>query len=460
MANNAYSNPQRIVNREFDVFAKANQQMNAQRERTFENIRRQMAAHRKNQQIVYERGLRDKNNFSDRISNFSSGDDKFNVNIRNFWNSQVDEYFKIKNGIASGDIDSTRGKQALDTINKQVNTYKMVAPEILMLAKDLKEKQNIKPGMPGAISSTTNSEMQEVLLSIADGGDTNIISRDGKLFLFNPKNNTENAANINIEELLKMQANGNVIKTIPDNSEFDTKIVDNYLHPENLKSPYVTYEYEPKPGHIENQDLYRYITPDKINLLKSSMNKSNAFSKVVEDNESMSILWADVYNDYEGIDINMKDTEWGVFPSTFSLEQGESFLKLQKEEARKLMIKKSVDDRIKNLNLTERKYLKTEQKPKNQRTPYTNQTLESRKDDIGNIIKASSAIKTDQEFLTQLNKLEGKEIYQIKNGKIVDKSGDALIYDFTDPKSLSFLLGEAAGIEKRVMAVALLPKSK
>jgi len=190
------------------------------------------------------------------------------------------------------------------------------------------------------------------------------------------------------------------------------------------------------------------------------MNKSNAFSKVVEDNESMSILWADVYNDYEGIDINMKDTEWGVFPSTFTVEQGESFLKLQKEEARKLMIKKSVDDRIKNLNLTERKYLKTEQKPKNQRTPYTNQTLESRKDDIGNIIKASSAIKTDQEFLTQLNKLEGKEIYEMKNGKIVDKSGDALIYDFTDPKSLSFLLGEAAGIEKRVMAVALLPKSK
>ena len=95
MADNAYTNPQRIINNEFEIFSKANQKMNMQRERTFEIMRRQMAASRKNQQIVYERGLREKNNFTNRISEFSTGDDEFNVNIRNFWNDQVDEYFKI-----------------------------------------------------------------------------------------------------------------------------------------------------------------------------------------------------------------------------------------------------------------------------------------------------------------------------------------------------------------------------
>tara|TARA_R100000541_G_scaffold18149_1_gene27915 strand:- start:6778 stop:8160 length:1383 start_codon:yes stop_codon:yes gene_type:complete len=460
MADNAYSNPQRIINNEFEIFSKANQKMNMQRERTFEIMRRTMAANKRNQQIIYERGLREKNNFNNRISEFSTGDDEFNVNIRNFWNDQVDEYFKIKNGISAGEIDATKGRQALDLINKQVNTYKMVAPEILMLAKDLKDKQTIKPGKPGAISSTTNSEMQEVLLSIANGKNTNIVAKDGKLFLFNPANGDEKGAMINIDELLKMQASGNVIKTVPDDTELNSKIVDNYLHPDNLKSAYVTYEYEDNPDDIENQDVFRYITAEKRTSLENSMYKGNAFSKVVEDNESMSILWADVYNDAEGIDLVYKDSEWGDIPDSLDLEQGEIWLKKQKEEARKLMIKKSVDDRIKALNLSERKYLKTQQKPKNQRTPYTNQTLESRGDEIDNIIKASSVIKSDQEFLTQLNKLEGKEIYTIKNGKIVDKSGDALIYDFKDPKSLSFLLGEAAGIEKRVMAVALLPKSK
>lgn len=138
------------------------------------------------------------------------------------------------------------------------------------------------------------------------------------------------------------------------------------------------------------------------------MYKGNAFSKVVEDDESMSILWADVYNEAEGIDDLYKDSEWGNVPNSFTSEQGQAWLKGQKDQARKLMIKKSVDDRIKALNLSERKYLKTQQKPKNQRTPYTNQTLESRGDDIDNIIQASKAIQSDDEFLTQLNKLEGK----------------------------------------------------
>lgn len=458
MADNAYTNPQRIINNEFEIFSKANQKMNMQRERTFEIMRRQMAASRKNQQIVYERGLREKNNFTNRISEFSTGDDEFNVNIRNFWNDQVDEYFKIKNGISTGEIDPTKGKQALDMINKQVNTYKMVAPEILMLAKDLNDKKTIKPGEPGAISSTTNSEMQEVLLSVANGKNTNIVAKNGKLFLFNPPNGDEKGAMINIDELLKMQANGNVIKTVPDHTELNSKIVDNYLHPDNLKSAYVTYEYEDNPDDIENQDVFRFITPQKRTSLENSMYKGNAFSKVVEDDESMSILWADVYNEAEGIDDLYKDSEWGNVPNSFTSEQGQAWLKGQKDQARKLMIKKSVDDRIKALNLSERKYLKTQQKPKNQRTPYTNQTLESRGDDIDNIIQASKAIQSDDEFLTQLNKLEGKETYKIKNGKIVDERGNALIYDFDDPKSLSFLLGEAAGIEKRVMAVALLPK--
>ena len=452
MADNAYTNPQRIINNEFEIFSKANQKMNMQRERTFEIMRRKMTANRKNQQIVYERGLREKNNFTNRISEFSTGDDEFNVNIRNFWNDQVDEYFKIKNGISTGEIDPTKGKQALDMINKQVNTYKMVAPEILMLAKDLKDKQTIEPGKPGAISSTTNSEMQEVLLSVANGKNTNIVAKNGKLFLFNPPNGDEKGAMINIDELLKMQANGNVIKTVPDDTELNSKIVDNYLHPDNLKSAYVTYEYE------ENQDVFRFITPEKRTSLENSMYRGNAFSKVVEDDESMSILWADVYNGAEGVDDLYKDSEWGDIPDSLTLEEGQTWLKGQKDQARKLMIKKSVDDRIKALNLSERKYLKTQQKPKNQRTPYTNQTLESRGGDIENIIQASSVIKSDDEFLTQLNKLEGKEIYKIKNGKIVDERGNALIYDFKDPKSLSFLLGEAAGIEKRVMAVALLPK--
>lgn len=458
MADNAYTNPQRIINNEFEIFSKANQKMNMQRERTFEIMRRQMAASRKNQQIVYERGLREKNNFTNRISEFSTGDDEFNVNIRNFWNDQVDEYFKIKNGISTGEIDPTKGKQALDMINKQVNTYKMVAPEILMLAKDLNDKKTIKPGEPGAISSTTNSEMQQVLLSVANGKNTNIVAKNGKLFLFNPPNGDEKGAMINIDELLKMQANGNVIKTVPDHTELNSKIVDNYLHPDNLKSAYVTYEYEDNPDDIENQDVFRFITPQKRTSLENSMYKGNAFSKVVEDDESMSILWADVYNEAEGIDDLYKDSEWGNVPNSFTSEQGQAWLKGQKDQARKLMIKKSVDDRIKALNLSERKYLKTQQKPKNQRTPYTNQTLESRGGDIENIIQASSVIKSNDEFLTQLNKLEGKEIYKIKNGKIVDERGNALIYDFNDPKSLSFLLGEAAGIEKRVMAVALLPK--
>jgi hypothetical protein len=33
-----------------------------------------------------------------------------------------------------------------------------------------------------------------------------------------------------------------------------------------------------------------------------------------------------------------------------------------------------------------------------------------------------------------------------------------LVFDFNDKRSIAYLLGEAAGIEKSVMAAALLPK--
>ena len=481
---NAYSNPQRVVNDQFEIFRKARIQQQQMFQSTLANIQRKNVQKKKAQQYRYQQNIIAKDKMENSVSGFSdTGFDVFDNNIRRFWDSKVDDYFEIKNGISTGEIDSVRGKAALEKINKQMMLYKSAVEPVLKLATAYNDAISIEAGQAGSVSCVTDQDLQNILAGIAQGGDVNLVDRNGELFLYMPGDTPESGSSVQISDLLKLEANGKALTLTPKMDELYNKSVDHVLKPDNMNSPYFTVTFEENEKDPGNEDVFKTMSADQKMALKYDMNRMGIYSETVDNETIMNPLWADVYNDrsrienlpndfktinFEGqvFDINdFIETDWQVVPEEIrnkypDADQQRKWLGAQKKLARHLMVDKSVDDRIKAMgydNPDVRKYVQTKQKQKQQATPYTLQTMESRAEDIDKIKTLSQNLNDNKSFVNSLNQLAGKQVYKERNGNIL-LNGQKLVFDFDDKKMIATLLAEAAGIDRRVINYALLPK--
>ena len=507
MANNAYSNPQRVI----DNSLKAYQQMSKSSLNIFQNslqsMQKAVVEKRKVQQQLYERDKKIELSKEKTLNSLTStGSGAFDYNMRNFWNGKIDDFYEIKNGMQTGEINKQDGQKALTKLEQQLQLWKSSQMDILALAKQVVDTNSKYSAMqPNGISSVTNQGIQEVLTDLANEGNIGMTSdENGDMFLVSLNNNGSikdlgegiGPAAVNVKNLIKLQQNQSAIITVPDTKKIDNKVVDGFLNPNNTNSAYVTFENEDTPEDKDpeklNQDVYRSITPDKISALKDQMYDAGAFKENVKDNKLMTPLWADVYSnqltkDYkevnnnaitqiiaknketieleDGIDTLEKDylsktinslanTEWGQIPSDWEGTSDE-WQDVQQEVAKVLMINRSVDNRVNELGLKNRKYVKTEKKPK-QGTGYVRNTYDVRKEDIQTISSAANNIKTNEDLLRELNKAARETAYEIKDGEIHRKGGNKLIYDLGNIKDLNMLIGKAAGIGEHVISYSLL----
>ncbi len=511
MADNAYSNPQRVI----DNSLKAYQQMSKSSLNIFQNslesMQKAVVEKREMQQVLYERDKKIELSKEKTLNSLTStGSGAFDYNMRNFWNGKIDDFYEIKNGMQTGEIDKQDGQRALTKLEQQLGLWKNSQMDILALAKQLVDTNGKYSAMqPNGVSSVTNQGIQEVLTDLANEGNVGMTSdENGDMFLVSLNDDGTirdlgegiGPAAVNVKNLIKLQQSQSAIITVPDTKKIDNKIVDGFLNPNNINSAYVTFDNENTPVEKDpeqlNQDVYRMITPQKVSALKDQMYAAGAFKENVKDNKLMLPLWQDVYNkqltkDYKEVNnnaitqiiaakkslINLDDgidnlekaflsktinslanTEWGQIPSDWT-GTADEWQDIQQEVAQVLMINRSVDNRVAELGLSERKYVKTEKKPK-QATGYVRQTYDLRKDDIEIINAAAEEINDNATLLKALNNAARSEAYEIKNGEIYKKGGDKLIYDFGDKKSLKMIIGKAGGISDNVMAYSLLPSNK
>ena len=511
MADNAYSNPQRVTDNSLRAYQKMSQSSALSMRSTIESMQRAVVNKRKAQQQLYNREQAIVANKEKTLNSLTStGTDAFDVNMRGFWNDKIDQYYKIKNGMNLGKIDKRKGQAALTKLNQQLQLWKASQMDILALARQLKDTNNkYEAGTANGISSVTNQGIQQVLMDLADGGNVTMTSdSNGDMYLVSVDENGKikdmgedlGQAAINVKNLIQMQQQKNALITVPDTKKYDNKIVDGFLRPDNMQSPYVDFTYESTntkqdPEQL-NRDVYRSIDDTKIAALKTNMYDANAYSENVKDDNYMTPLWQDIYSkmlDPKDLSVNneavkdiiasklpsvnasdgyddaekkflldqiqlLANTKWGEVPSSYS-NKPKVWKEMQQQAAQVLMIDKSVNNRIDQLNLKERKYVKTEQKPK-QGTAYTRDKYELRKNDISLIIKAGEAVKDQNSFLAALNNAAKKELYIIKNGEIYDKRGNTkLIYDLKNDRDIINHIGNAAGISTDVMTYALLPQN-
>ena len=233
-----------------------------------------------------------------------TGYGSFDKSMNEFFDSQTEKYFKIKQGIKDGTVPQMEGNRALSYLNNQVTQFKDAVVPIMAQTKALAEALKIPPGQPGAISSRVPTAQQEVLLELQQGGNVKLVDNDGELVLFRPGGDGKEPAMVNVNELLQLENSGiKYFETVPDLSESLKSVYDNTV----------------KPGGKDNADLVTFdtkivgdqeittksMTTEQRQKAAQSMVKSNQFKGILDDDTRMKSVWADMMN---------KDTDWMVFP--------------------------------------------------------------------------------------------------------------------------------------------------
>lgn len=330
----AYSNPQGRTNVQFADFM-AGQKSVAQvmDEGTAALIANNKLERARQEQLFAEQNTEQRAMYDKVAGIKETGYGTFDQNMNDFFDDQVENYFKIKKGIKDGSIPQQEGNRHLSYLNQQVVGFRDAIVPIMAQTKALQEALKIPPGQPGSISSRVPTAQQEVLLALSQGGDVKLVDDNGQLCLFKPGEDGKEAAMINVNELLQLENSGKkYFKTVPDISE-------------SLKG---VYNNTVKPGGKDNADLVmfetkrigdqeatvKFMTPEQRTKAAESMVASNQFKGILDDEDRMQSIWADMMG---------KDTDWMDVEGA-TAEETEANIKKQRDEAARWMANKSIED--------------------------------------------------------------------------------------------------------------------
>jgi hypothetical protein len=331
----AYANPQQQTNSQFENYIKKQPSIAADMDQGLANIVAKNALERAEQERLFATQNAEQKTMFDKIAGIKeTGYGTFDQNMNDFFGNQSENYFKIKKGIKDGSISQMEGNRHLAYLNQQVSTFKESVVPIMAQAKRLQESLKIPPGQPGSISSRVPTAQQEVLLALTQGGDVKLVDDNGQLCLFKPGSNGSDDAMINVNELLQLESNGiEYFKTVPDVSESLKGVYDNTV----------------KPGGKDNADLVMFntkivgdqevttksMTTDQRQKAATSMVKSNQFKGILDDEDRMESIWADVMG---------KDTDWMTFPPNATASEIQASTKQQRDEAALFLANKAIED--------------------------------------------------------------------------------------------------------------------
>ncbi len=331
----AYENPQLIVNQQFDSYINRAPNVAQEMDQMVASIVANNRIERAKQERLFAEQNKEQLARFDKVAGIKeTGYGTFDQNMNNFFDAQTEKYFKIKQGIKDGTVSQMEGNRALSYLNNQVTQFRDAVVPIMAQTKRLAEALKIPPGQPGAISSRVPTAQQEVLLELQQGGNVNLVDNNGELVLFRPAGDGKEAAMVNVNELLQLENSGiEYFQTVPDLSESLKTVYDNTV----------------KPGGKDNADLVTFdtkivgdqevttksMTTEQRQKAAQSMVKSNQFKGILDDEERMKSVWADMMN---------KDTDWMVFPPNATAEQIKAETQKQRDEAALFLANKALED--------------------------------------------------------------------------------------------------------------------
>lgn len=320
----SYANPQIAVNRSFEMMAQQRRSSSATFQQLGKSIGEGIRAQKESQKKMQD----DLNKFQqtqfDRVADITEiGKSGFDANTNNYFQSQIDNYIQIKNGIESGDINRVTGSKALAEINQRVAKYQQAAPIVIAEAQRILEAMKKADGTPGAMYSQVPTDQQQMLIDLAgqsksNGSNIHIVDLPtGGLALYNP----DNKAMINLDELINMEASGKeYFREVPDIKE-DLATAANAIIGEKGSRVDGTVDIQTRDEGGRTITTESMTTEQYDRAINNIMN-SGGLGALINDDD-MDIIWNDVLG---------HDESWNA--------QDENKVKLAKSE----LAKKALED--------------------------------------------------------------------------------------------------------------------
>lgn len=291
----SYQNPQIAVNRSFEMMAQQRRSTSTTLQQLGKSIGEGIRVQKESQKKMQDDLNKFQQTQSDRVADITEiGKSGFDANTNNYFQSQIDNYVQIKNGIESGDVDSVTGSKALAEINQRVAKFQQAAPIVIAEAQRILEAMKKPDGTPGAMYSQVPTEQQQMLIDLAgqsksNGSNVHIVDLPtGGLALYNP----DNEAMINLDELINMEASGKeYFREVPDIKE-DLATAANAIIGEKGSRVDGTVDIQTR-NEGGRTITTESMTKEQYTAARKNIQNSGGLNALIESDD-MDIIWNDI----------------------------------------------------------------------------------------------------------------------------------------------------------------------
>lgn len=261
------------------------------------------------------------------------GSNKTNQNFHDYLFGMKEQSYKIRTLQREGKISSSEAAQAIAELNQKVKGTMDEAIAVTVQADALRKGLEIPPGQAGAISSRTPDGVQQALLGMSTG-DSRYVRRNNVTYAVreNP-NDPNNPFVANLTQIAKDSADGkDAFSSVPDLTDAYKNAYNNVVKPGGKdNADLITFE-EKRVG--SEMATVKFMTPAQRTKAASAMVNGNQFKNLLDDEERMKSVWADLMG---------KDTDWMNVEGN-TPEEIEANIQKQRKEAAMFLANKASEE--------------------------------------------------------------------------------------------------------------------
>jgi len=215
----SYSNPQRVINKEFGAAVKGAGDIQRSLENTSANIMNIVKQQKKETEQIKQNNIKQESALRDKVNEFTKpGAGNMDNSIVKFWDEKIEAYVNNMNMAANGEITSReamiRNKQ-IEALIPQFKSGASIIPTNIAALDDAVEN--------GTLSSTGSVSNKIVLDRIKNNGDVQIVEKNGTIYYWAPDRDENGDIIGEFDPKSSNFINGTVMAANPDKQLFNNK---------------------------------------------------------------------------------------------------------------------------------------------------------------------------------------------------------------------------------------------
>ena len=215
----SYSNPQRVINKEFGAAVKGAAGIQRSLENTSANISKIVKEQKKETAEILENNIIKKSALRDQVNEFSTpGATNMDNGIVRFWEPKIEAYVNNMNMAANGEITQREAMIRNKQIEALIPQFKSNATTFGIEGPQFKEDSN-----NGIVSSTGSVSSKKVLDKINNNGDIEIVEQDGAIYYWAPDRDDDGNIIGEFDPKNSNFINGSKLYANPETKLYNTK---------------------------------------------------------------------------------------------------------------------------------------------------------------------------------------------------------------------------------------------